>query len=283
MKKCVKVLSPLFILFLITFNSFSQKTCSTVGIESVLPEDEWQWDIAEEDTLYCNTWIARIPNLCEGGNNLCFLAPPWKDPNTEDEIKIIARSGDYTSEEGWELINVNFGYYNGNYYPYFALYHKSRNLIRVFIWYNSAINQHNGLEVTLTASDTEYETYFRAVAHDQWHLVEIEPDISQDISNAVIDIKLADVILDTDEVQQKENTIIVYPNPAEKAIKVEINSSNIPNSQLNVFNVQGVLVEEIQLDNSSIINLNVDHYSKGIYILKLKTDNQTFSKKIIIN
>jgi endonuclease I len=73
----------------------------------------------------------------------------------------------------------------------------------------------------------------------------------------------------------------VYPNPSnDNKINIE---SNIPIDQIELININGQLVQII--DNPIFNNklYTLDNLKNGFYFLKLKSDNQFVTKKLIIN
>ncbi|MEP6711756.1 MAG: T9SS type A sorting domain-containing protein [Ferruginibacter sp.] len=75
----------------------------------------------------------------------------------------------------------------------------------------------------------------------------------------------------------------ISPNPAKDFVKIFMAvTSGL--SGINLYNVQGQRVKNWPLMNlSSPTNLNISGLSKGIYIFKIKTGNQTMVEKLVIN
>ena len=74
------------------------------------------------------------------------------------------------------------------------------------------------------------------------------------------------------------NEIIIYPNPVTDL--VYISNPNNDFFHLQLFDVTGNLILENQSIESSV-KLDLNPISKGMYILKLSSDNQTIFHKII--
>ena len=72
-----------------------------------------------------------------------------------------------------------------------------------------------------------------------------------------------------------EKKISVYPNPAKENITISINNYN-GNINTEVFDLIG---NRLQINNETIINLN--NYSKGIYILKVAYGSRVEELKVI--
>ena len=79
-------------------------------------------------------------------------------------------------------------------------------------------------------------------------------------------------------VDNKENNLELYPNPAIEEIEIRL-SSNINDIQL--FDISGNLILNKKF-HSNQIKLNVSSFSSGIYILRIVNDFGIFNKKLII-
>ncbi len=75
-----------------------------------------------------------------------------------------------------------------------------------------------------------------------------------------------------------DNTIDIYPNPTVDFINI----NNTKNCNIAVTDVFGkIIFEKYNCNETEIINLN--NYNSGIYIVNIKSDNYSISKKIIKN
>lgn len=90
-----------------------------------------------------------------------------------------------------------------------------------------------------------------------------------------LNTKEIDIILNS-----QESNLTIYPNPASKEVNIlSIDQSKI--QQIQIFDFTGKLME-IVFHNSNEIKLNTDKFKSGIYLLKVKTDKNTETKKLII-
>ena len=85
---------------------------------------------------------------------------------------------------------------------------------------------------------------------------------------------------------KKKIKLEIYPNPVEEIINLSIFATNeIIN--LSVFDIYGRKIQTItvneKINRTKIFHLNVKNYKKGIYFIKLETENTYICKKIIIN
>ena len=72
--------------------------------------------------------------------------------------------------------------------------------------------------------------------------------------------------------------ISVYPNPATDVLNISSQKTQILSASLTDVVGRKVLSTKIEAQNGQI---NVSHLPKGVYILTLKTKDQTITKKII--
>ena len=102
----------------------------------------------------------------------------------------------------------------------------------------------------------------------------IDPNFNQ--SNMVIDyVRVYQNSLGIDD--ESENEFSIYPNPVADYINVKTNKSI---ESLKLYNALGQLVKE-RVGNYK--QLNVETLESGIYILKIFSDGQSVSKRILIN
>lgn len=72
-----------------------------------------------------------------------------------------------------------------------------------------------------------------------------------------------------------ENKIVVYPNPASDVIYVNINET----FSAAIYNYQGQLIEEIDVDNGQI---NVSNLDNGMYFIEIQTENDVMVKMVVV-
>ena len=84
---------------------------------------------------------------------------------------------------------------------------------------------------------------------------------------------------DTTDVNVNELSALkfnVYPNPAKDKVVIEA-QSNI--QQVTLMGVNGVMLEERKA-NSKQVELNLEGYSKGIYVIRIVTEDGVATQKI---
>ena len=74
------------------------------------------------------------------------------------------------------------------------------------------------------------------------------------------------------------SSIIIYPNPA--GDKIHLQDSDLKNSEIKLFNVQGELLKNISKNNIS--EIDVSDLPSGVYILKILDNKNVISKKITV-
>lgn len=81
--------------------------------------------------------------------------------------------------------------------------------------------------------------------------------------------------------------LISYPNPAVGKTNIEFNMVNAGAYSLEIYDMKGSLVKVIakgQAESNKLMynELDATSYSEGVYLVKLLTDNQIFTKRIMI-
>lgn len=70
---------------------------------------------------------------------------------------------------------------------------------------------------------------------------------------------------------------LLYPNPAVDKINVKFDS--VPVELLRVYNLLGVLVDEIEVASSGAFSLDVSHFIPGLYLMQLVSDTGTYEER----
>ena len=88
-------------------------------------------------------------------------------------------------------------------------------------------------------------------------------------------------------VEPAPSSFRLYPNPANNKVTMEFNANNIGIVKVVIYNMQGVVVFEKDVSVTSVGIQSVcipllDFIPTGNYIVSLHVDNQSFSKKLII-
>jgi len=85
-----------------------------------------------------------------------------------------------------------------------------------------------------------------------------------------------------EESDLKEKTFLVYPNPVQHIcwVTIPVNEDKLVKSTICLFNSFGKLVFQKEESNAEF-SLNTTSLLSGIYILHIKTNTETFTKKII--
>ena len=83
---------------------------------------------------------------------------------------------------------------------------------------------------------------------------------------------------DPDAIDEFENSLMIYPNPANDYIKLSAVGYQL--SAVKIYNYLGILVDEIKA-NSDEIEINVSNYNSGVYFVEIKTDKENSIIRII--
>ena len=95
----------------------------------------------------------------------------------------------------------------------------------------------------------------------------------------MIDINISDHHLEI-----IENSLIIYPNPSSENISILFNRTDTAQINVELYNLNGELIDIIYKGiNKREINYNFNYVARGIYIIKIKTDENIFIRKVIIN
>lgn len=80
---------------------------------------------------------------------------------------------------------------------------------------------------------------------------------------------------------QDYNNIKIFPNPATNKLDLELQQiKDLKNSTLSIYDIQGQLMLQQTIEQTKI-ELNITHFSKGIYVIKLKNNKKSIVSKFI--
>ncbi len=132
----------------------------------------------------------------------------------------------------------------------------------------------------LSFVDTDWGS---TIASEQYRFA-VETIYSQDVSEVtfsnVIDGSLLGIAGN-----DLENSVVVYPVPASNLINIAVTSSFDSNSSIQIFDVLGKYVTEINMENLSdgVLTKDVSYFENGIYFLRISNGKALIHKKFIIS
>lgn len=106
--------------------------------------------------------------------------------------------------------------------------------------------------------------------------------ITNQFDNVVIRATATSTFLGTNDVQISENTFKISPNPVNDFIKIS-NSERLNIKKIEITDLNGRIIKSEIFNALSDVEINLVSFSKGIYLLKINTENGFINKKIIKN
>jgi hypothetical protein len=82
-----------------------------------------------------------------------------------------------------------------------------------------------------------------------------------------------------------EEELIIYPNPAKDIIYIELNLTAIRNVELYLSDIKGTIVYSDYIRNlmgKEVTSVDVASFNKGIYFIKIVSENKVYFRKIVI-
>ncbi len=89
-----------------------------------------------------------------------------------------------------------------------------------------------------------------------------------------------DCIFLWDGLNELENSFSIYPNPAQNEVRIQ---SDIPISEIKIYNYIGQLCFYRNLLNTVDYKINIEDLNVGVYIIEFQLNNQTQKSKLIIH
>lgn len=232
------------------------------GISSIISEQT-----LNEDESYSVT-------ITVDGTQSLSVALCWNDP-----AAIPLTSGTYNDSTPMLIndLDVRLTSDSNTYYPW--LMEPNSTLDNYTDAAIKGDNYRDNIEI-INVESIDAGTYAVNVSH-KGDLQDGSQDFSLIINGIKKDTLNKDTLSNTDV--NIENTITVYPNPTNDFLNIKLNSYNSEILKVSLYNIMGQKTLETQYTNQNSIKLDVSNMPKGLYMLKVKeNDNDVLIKKIII-
>ena len=107
------------------------------------------------------------------------------------------------------------------------------------------------------------------------------------VTNNISDTVFQSFVIQVINSNSIENTEIeklrFYPNPANNFINIDFNVNKSDSYQLNVYNANGTLIKQVNLENKKDAeNIDISDLKKGVYLIKMFSENSVLFNKLII-
>lgn len=130
-------------------------------------------------------------------------------------------------------------------------------------------------------SDTYYFLKYNNGKVFRFHFISFDGSSTGNFELAYEDVTGQMSVLNFDE----KNSLSIYPNPVKgKILNLLYESNEIQPAKVEIYDMTGKLVAQEQLQSNGYFNhkINLNHLSKGIYILKFNSGKYSDTKKIVI-
>ncbi|MEO5675293.1 MAG: T9SS type A sorting domain-containing protein [Chitinophagales bacterium] len=85
-----------------------------------------------------------------------------------------------------------------------------------------------------------------------------------------------------DETQAPHERIVLYPNPADDLIHVDLSNSQFPINSISIYNSIGSLCEYIEIPSGTVtLDINISQFTEGLYYGIFKQNNNLIDNKKI--
>jgi hypothetical protein len=222
----------------------------------------YQADIYENNNTFSQTY--NLPVTFSGNNaNVNTVGSNSHIGTDNDYYKIILPSGyNYTITP---RLQDSYNSNNGNTYSLDALFTYSTDGVN---WSNTVDDVISG-NILINNGGT---LYFRTA-----------PYFQGSIGTYLLDVNITRTASLGINENQFADSIKVYPNPAKDFVTINCNDFDGELNQINLINIQGQIIFTTNTSNQSkTINLPINNFSEGIYMLQLQTTKGILTKKLII-
>ena len=87
--------------------------------------------------------------------------------------------------------------------------------------------------------------------------------------------------LTTDVANNLGSTVLIYPNPTENNLTIDLGETYKDNSKINIYDIQGKLVYYSESVKEELVRINMSNFEKGIYILNIMSNKSSKNYKIV--
>jgi len=95
-------------------------------------------------------------------------------------------------------------------------------------------------------------------------------------------LSLEGIYMGEEELQHVENDIFsMMPNPAHDILEIQITDS-YKEVWIGIYDIQGKLIENLQMNSSNDIRVSLNHLNKGIYIVKAMNSSEYQTEKLVV-
>ena len=233
---------------------------------------EWTLKVRVTDTFgdggILNSWTIQLcaesnlnpPNLIK---NETMPVAPASGRNITDEFLLVEDANNTPSELDYTLVTLPN---NG------SLYFLGNELSIGSTFRQSSVTGGNVLYVHDGSTTTEDHFTFTVndgegglIATPQFNIL-IDPDVS----------------VNTEDLED-ENTISIFPNPANDILFIGFEKSIQENIQVQIFNAQGQLVRDRSFNNvDQLLQINTQQFANGVYFVQVSTKEKTMIERVTI-
>lgn len=129
----------------------------------------------------------------------------------------------------------------------------------------------NTYSYSLSALNTETNIIFRIVFHTDESVNQLGIKLDDFVINGVLSNESFEA-----------NQIAIFPNPSSGIFNIAF--GNLNPKQIEVYDISGKIIKQKnQFEGNSQTNIDLSNASNGVYFIKISTENNTFTKRIIKN
>lgn len=162
----------------------------------------------------------------------------------------------------------------------FAIFLLSFSLKAQNVYFNSNDGSTNTYSLEdvrkMTFDDSQVTLELNDGTTFQWDMADV---VSFKYDNEITNLSLVENINNID--------LKIYPNPNSGKYNLSYNISNNADVVIEMFSIDGKFITQLfsgnQTSGNQILNFDLNNISKGVYIVQLKTNDFSITKKLIID
>jgi len=216
-------------------------------------------DISNWDTSSVTSIVAMFYRAYKFNQNISS----WNVNNIHNMLSLFYEATDFNQDlSNWDVSNVTN---MSNMFKNVAL--SSSNYDAILVGWGSQTLQQN---VTFDANLAKYCSIASQTARNN-----MINTYNWTINDAGLDAGCTPLGIDD---EFKDSSIRLYPNPVKESFTIS-NNGNLIIDKITIYNAMGSIVYQPKNAQNTI---NVKHLSKGVYFVKINSNNHSITKKLIL-
>jgi hypothetical protein len=102
------------------------------------------------------------------------------------------------------------------------------------------------------------------------------------VGNGIFHTKTGGTVGEKENKSSNKDYFSIFPNPCNESISIQLNGNTQELISVDMLNINGQIVKSVDnLEISGGLSINLGELTEGLYLIKVRTDHQVFSEKVL--